>query len=131
MKNSIWHQNPAKFVRECKRLRALCQRIIAGEESIIEGSHKMLQYRFWMKEEANEAWTIFVTIDSESNHLPVGVARVHWNEQALRDKDREIAEVESFHADRVRSAALTIRNQYEQYVVQVDAGSQAKPGADP
>lgn len=123
MKDSIWHHNSGKFVKECKRLRALCQRIIDDKESIIEGSRKMLQYRFWMKEEENKIWMIFLAVDSESEHLPVGAVRAHWNEQALKEKDREIADVENFYRDQVQSTASTIRKQYEQYVEQAAAAN--------
>lgn len=118
MKDSIWNYNPEKFVKECKRLRALCQRIIAGEESLIEGSRKMLQYRFWMKEEANDTWTIFQLLDSESDHLPVGPVRSHWNPEVLKEKDKEINQIEAFYKDAIQKAASRIFDQYEEYVEQ-------------
>lgn len=89
-----------------------------GEESVIEGSRKMLQYQFWMKEEENGMWTIFRVVDSDSDHLPIGAVRAHWNLQALELKDREIAKIEQFYRDQVQSAASRIREQYATYVEQ-------------
>lgn len=91
----------------------------------------MLQYRFWMKEVENEGWMIFLVVDSESDYLPVGATRAHWNEQALKEKDREIAEIKNFYGDQVRSTVLTIRNNYKQYVKQSDAGNHRSLVPDP
>ena len=123
MKDSIWNHNHEKFVKECKRLRALCQRIINGEEAVIAGSRKMLQYQFWMKEEKNNVWTIFRALVSVSDHLPIGAVRAHWNEDALKEKDQEISAIEDFYRDQVQNAASTIRDKYEDYVEQVSGGN--------
>ena len=32
----------------------------------------------------------FVGIDSETDHLPIGEERQHWNPEALRERDVEI-----------------------------------------
>jgi hypothetical protein len=87
-----------------------------GEESVIEGSRKMLKYQFWMKEEENDVWVIFRVVDSDSDHLPIGAVGEHWNLQALERKDREIAEIEQIYRDQVQSAASRIREQYATYV---------------
>jgi hypothetical protein len=116
MKDSIWNHNPAKFLKECKRLRALCQRIIDGEESVIEGSRKMVTYRFWMKEEGNIGWSIFTGVSSESDHLPLGAVRRHWAADALKQKDERIMKLENFYRENVIEAARRIRDQYQEYV---------------
>jgi|GEM_PF-1771232 len=131
MKDTIWNDNPAEFVKEFRRLRALCQRIIDGEESIIEGSRKMLPYRSWMKEEANDVWTIFLIVDSESDHLPVGDVRALWNQQALIEKDKEIKQIEDFYRKDVQQAAAEIRAQYDKYIAQAVDEDGPPPVAQP
>ena len=118
MRDSIWNNNPEKFVKECKRLRALCQRIISSEESVIEGSQKMLQFRFWMKEGENPDWGIFAVVDSDSDHLPIGSVREHWAKDALNKKDEEIEELERFYREDVLKAVRLIWNQYKTHVEQ-------------
>src|SRR5579862_8752371 len=116
MKDSIWNRNSAKFVKECKRLRALCHRIIAGEHSVIEGSRRMCRYRFAMREEKNKMWDIFVTVDAQSHHLPIGDVRQYWNKEALEKKDEEVKLVEDFYRDRVLNAAQKISDEYAGYI---------------
>lgn len=117
MKDSIWRRNPAKFVKECKRLRALAQRIIDGQETLIEGSLKMRHYRFAMKEGDNALWNIFNVVCSQSDHLPVGPTRLHWAPEALKAKDLEIDAIEKKYRDAVVKAARQIREDYAKYII--------------
>jgi len=123
MKDSIWNHNPAMFHKECKRLRALCLKIINGEEAVIEGSHKTLRYLFWMKEEDNKNWNIFRAVDSETHHLPIGSVRQHWAPESLEMKDKEIKKVEDFYRAAVIEGAHRIREEYEKHVKPVSAAS--------
>ena len=116
MKDSIWNHNPAKFVKECKRLRALSKRIIDGEESIIEGSRNMVGYMFRMKENKNDLWKIFRAVDTKSHHLPIGPVRQYWEQNALEKKDKEIKQLEDFYRNDVVAAARQIRDEYLKYI---------------
>jgi hypothetical protein len=44
------------------------------------------------------------TIDSETDHLPIGAVRELWDPQVLLEKAREIAEMEAHWKDRVVTA---------------------------
>jgi hypothetical protein len=57
-------------------------------------------------------FTTFIGIDSESDHLPIGIVRREWASDALAEKDRDIRELE----DRWREAAYgAARNLLEKY----------------
>lgn len=116
MKDSIWSDNPAKFLKECKRLRALCQRIADGKETLIEGCLKMMPYRFWMREEDNPDWEIFGVVSSDTDHLPIGEVRQYWAPDVLKRKEREIAEIEAFYRADVLRAVEQIGRTYGEYV---------------
>ncbi len=116
MKDSIWNHNPQKFIKEAKRLRALCQRIITGEETVIEGSLKMLQFRFWMKEEKNEIWNIFRVVESESDDLPTEHTRNLWAKDVLVEKDKEIRKVEDLYREETIESAKLIREEYKKHI---------------
>jgi len=118
MKDSVWNHNPEKFLKECKRLRALCLRIINGVEPVIEGSRKMLLYLFRMKEQNNKLWNVFRAVDSESHHLPIGSARQYWAKDSLEKKDEEIKALGDFYRDAVIDAARQIRDEYSKHVEQ-------------
>jgi hypothetical protein len=126
MKDSIWNHNPAKFQKECKRLRALCLRIIKGEETVIEGSLKMGAFWSWMKEQDNKDWDIFRVVYSKTVHLPIGSVRQYWASESLEVKDKEIKKVEDFYRAAVVEAARRIRTEYEKHIEPVSAAKADK-----
>lgn len=119
MKDSIWNNDSTKFVKECKRLCMLCNRIMNGQESIISGCIKMSQYRFWMKEEDNSNWDIFMIVSSDTDHLPIGDVREYWSTYALKEKDLEIGKIEIFYREDVVKAIKNIFQQYRSYIDQI------------
>lgn len=118
MKIPDWVHNEQKWKKDCRRLRALALRIVQEAESVIEGSRKMCRYRFWMKEEENQDFDIFVLVSSCTDHLPAGSERQLWATTALRKKDKEIQEAESFYRDDVMRSAQKIYDQYNSYIEQ-------------
>jgi hypothetical protein len=118
MKIPDWVHNEEKWKKGCRRLRALPLRIVQEEESVIEGSRKMCQCRFRMKEEGNRDFDIFVLVGSCTDHLPVGSEGQLWAATALRKKDKEIQEAESFYRDDVIRSAKKIYDRYNSYVEQ-------------
>jgi len=123
MKDSIWNHNPAKFHKECKRLRALCLRIINGEESVIEGSLKMGAFSSCMKEQHNKDWDVFRVVYSKTVDLPIGSARQYWAPESLEIKDKEIKKVEDRYRAAGIEAARRIRQEYEKHVEPVSAAN--------
>ena len=52
-------------------------------------------------EDSDPDFSVFVGVDSQTDHLPVDGERNNWGEEALKRKDIEIAEAEAFHKDSV------------------------------
>ncbi len=121
MKDSIWKLNPSRYLKECQRLIDLCHSVISGQTSIIEGARSILAYREDMGEGDNKGWNIFVVVESDSDHLPVGEIRQHWAEDALRAKDIEIKNFESFYRKPMIEACYAISTEYKNVVEQVAA----------
>ena len=51
---------------------------------------------------------VFTGIDSGTDALPVGEVRQHWRPEALKLKDREIAEAERFFRETAVEAATRL-----------------------
>lgn len=53
---------------------------------------------------------VFVAIDSQTDHLPVGSVRELWSSKALAECDAELAEAEAVHATEVANACREVLN---------------------
>jgi len=65
------------------------------------------------RQPVDEDYSIFLGIESETDHLPVGDVRRHWSPEALSQKDIEIQEVETFFRERALKAARALITRYE------------------
>jgi hypothetical protein len=92
----------------------VARRIVDGSVGVIEGAREMtrVHFRSHSKEE-DEEFLVFVGINSETDHLPVGEVRRHWSTEALERKDAEIRKAEEFFRDRALSAAQALIRRYE------------------
>jgi hypothetical protein len=97
------------------KIAALAQRMLAGEIGIAEGSGELAAWRFDVGADNDPDFIFFVGMDSETDDLPIGSARRHWNPEALRAKDAELAAYEA----KVREEAFEIcRRLIRRYEVQ-------------
>ena len=55
---------------------------------------------------------IFVAIDSETDHLPIGPERLNWDADSLRARDSEIAEYEVAFREDVLAACKKLIERY-------------------
>ena len=106
-------RNEPLWQKHRRKVRALAQRIISGEVGVIEGSRQMLKFRVWLHAGEDEDFLIFVGVDSESHHLPIGGVRAHWQPEALKEQDEEITALEAFYHKQVVEAAERIKAKYE------------------
>ena len=101
-----------KLIKECHRVRALSDRILAGEGDFLDNAHKMNVFGFWMWESENKDFAVFSELVKAAAHLPVGDARRHWEEAALAAKDIEIHKLEKHYNLSVLKAAASIKEKY-------------------
>ena len=72
------------------RLAALASALLSGEAGVIETARKLSEF-VELEDEFWPAIRVFVSIDSETDALPIGEVRQYWNADALAGKDVEIA----------------------------------------
>src|SRR5436190_21390879 len=90
----------SRYNEEHKRLvgsnvAALAKRILAAEVGIAEGAGEFATWRFDVGAEADPDFVFFVGVNSQTDHLPIGPARRHWNPDILKAKDAELARYEA------------------------------------
>lgn len=88
--------------------------ILNGTIGIIEGSRTL--HGLGHEECADDLdpdFSIFVVIDSDTDHLPVGDVRKMWLEDALVEKDEEIRKIIDFYKEDVLRACSNIILRFE------------------
>ena len=103
------------------RLIELCEDFLGGRKGVIETSREMMRWRHSIGPENDPDFIIFVAIESETDHLPVGSVRSYWSEKALLEKDREIRRMETFYRGYAEAAA---KNLIEKHKHILDAESE-------
>jgi len=84
-------------LQQRRKVAKLASDVIEGELSILKAAIEIVKIRFELDIDENDKdLTAFVAIESEIDHLPIGPERNYWNEDALKEKDREIKECEKW-----------------------------------
>jgi hypothetical protein len=108
-----WVTNEDYWRKQCQRLVAHAQELIEGRVGVIETARAMIQYRSWFRVGNDPDFMTFVGIDSETDHLPIGSVRQHWDNAALEKKDVEIKRAETFYRDQAMQAAQNLIQKYK------------------
>ena len=94
--------------RAKSQVLALAKQLLTGRLGAIAASRKLSPLRHELESELAEVLLVFTAIDSETDTLPIGEVRQHWNREALERKDREITEAEDYYHDRAMEAAYRL-----------------------
>ena len=80
--------------------------VINGRVGIVEGSRILsrLSYDLVVDPRADKDFLVFLGVDSETDVLPIGDVRKHWNVLALEREDAKIADADEFFRERVVEA---------------------------
>ena len=93
---------------------AIAEAMLAGRVGIIEGSCKLSALRYDVTDEQFDPdFVTFVSIDSDADHLPVGVVREKWAEGALAEKDTEIERFEDFYRESALDGCRALVQRFE------------------
>jgi|SRR6266478_3507402 len=102
------------FTRRRAEAVQAAQAVVAGEIRLVEGARHLtaIGHRLVHDLSADPDFSVLVAVESETDDLPVGQARAHWDPAALALKDREIADYESTVRDAVLAACRSILARY-------------------
>lgn len=118
--------SPSESVSPLAQQIALtCRQMLSRQLGVVAASRqiKSLVFRLHGEKFVHEMFGLFIAIDSETDHLPVGPERRHWAAQALASKDAEIHRYEESWRQDAFEAARKILKSYEETI--------AEPGAPP
>jgi hypothetical protein len=90
------------------QMLALASGLLAGEVGIIEAARKLWRFGDGIEPEIASLLDVFTAIDSETDALPVGKERVHWNREALAREDVKISAAERLWHDHAMEAATQL-----------------------
>jgi len=86
----------------------IAKKLAVGRIGVIAASRELSRLRHDAQPEVAEVLLTFAGIDSETDALPIGAVRRNWNRDALKQKDRQIAESEQFYRDTAMKAAAEL-----------------------
>jgi hypothetical protein len=79
--------------------------ILNGQTGILEGVRELAYLSQRLAPVKTDAdFSVFIALDSETDHLPVGEERKNWAASALSEKDEEIRRFENLYRERVFAA---------------------------
>lgn len=81
-------------IRLNEKIVEICKEILKEKIGIIAGSRQLISLFAEKSNKDDFDLTLFIAIESETDHLPVGFERKNWNDEALNRKDIEISEYE-------------------------------------
>ena len=76
---------------------SIAEDMLAGKVDILNGCAKLVPQLYAAGLDKDPNFRIFVVVWSDCDHLPIGHVRQHWDIEALKLKDEEIAEINSFY----------------------------------
>jgi hypothetical protein len=98
-----------------QKIGAIAERLLGGKIGIIEASRQIASLRHGAGiGNGDPDVLLFVGVDSETDHLPIGAGREHWAADALAAKDAEIARAEAFYRKRVLEVCPRLVARYAQ-----------------
>jgi len=110
MKRPNWVTNEQHWLADCAGAATVCYDYLSGALGLIEASRKITSYAHRLRETTDPDFSLFILIDSDSDHLPIGIYREGWNSNSLEKKDKEIQVIEEFYRQDAQLAAKTLLN---------------------
>src|SRR3990172_6185804 len=95
------------------RLMKTAEGILDGSIGIVEGCRMMNEFIEFAELNIDEDDRVtFQSVESQTDHIPVGEVRKLWNEEALKKKDEEIKKIEIIFTRIVKDSCSFILNKY-------------------
>ena len=88
----------------------IAKKLVAGEIGVIAASRELgyLHLSHEVEPRLAKVLVTFTVINSETDALPVGDVRKEWSPEALKRKDKEIADSEDFYRGSAINAATEL-----------------------
>ncbi len=101
-------RNIAHWENNCRKIHARAVDLLDGRRGVIETARALCLLASWTCLEEDADLSVFRSIDSETNILPIGEVRQHWAPDSLKRYDVLINKAEEQYKDVALAAAARI-----------------------
>ena len=111
--NNVTNEDKELMEEARTRLMKTAEGILNGSIGIVEGCRMMNEFIAFAELDIDEDDRMtFQSVESQTDHLPIGEVRKLWNEEALKKKDEEIRKAEIMFTGIVKDSCSFIVNKY-------------------
>jgi hypothetical protein len=93
----------------------IAKSLLKQQIGIVEASRILIRLRYEAQLEDEENLNIFRAIDSETDHLPIGLLRENYSSTKLVEVDEEIKKCDEFYEKLVENACKNLIAKYDKY----------------
>jgi hypothetical protein len=111
MTSQIYNEEHRQFLS--RMIVAAAQSILSGELGVVAGARQLCGLGHQVGAGHDPDFIVFIGIDSESDHLPIGEVRQRWNPDALLAKDAGLADYETRVRERAFAACRSLIEKYD------------------
>ncbi|MGA2868920.1 MAG: DUF2489 domain-containing protein [Verrucomicrobiota bacterium] len=111
MTSQIYNEEHRQYLS--RKVVAAAQSILSGELGVVAGALRLFSLAHEVGVKGDADFNLFIGIVSETDHLPLGEARQHWNPDALLAKDAELADYEARVRERAFAACRSLIQKYD------------------
>lgn len=105
------------ITKQRKKVAFLVSQVLVGKLSILEASRELSKLVYEIDvDERDEDFLIFIAIDSETEHLPIGEVRKMWSKEALWKKESEITNSEKWAREIGLKACRNLLSRFGEYL---------------
>jgi Protein of unknown function (DUF2489) len=105
--------NEEEWFRSCKEVVDVARRMLDGSVGIVEGARSLVALSSRVRAEEDPDFLVFVAIDSETDHFPIGDVRGHWNRDALAREDATRSQFEEESKQEAQDACRKLISKYD------------------
>jgi hypothetical protein len=104
--------NPNKRTSYLAKLVSAARSVVTYQTSLPLGCTRIQRILNWLRPHQATEYPVFEEFLSAIRDLPVGTERLHWNRDALRERDVELERIIHMLRDRVFDACYDILDRY-------------------
>ncbi len=100
-----------------EKIKDTCKSILEGKVDLIEGVHLIVQKAHELPNEkfrVNEyLFVVFISVGSQTDHLPIGKVTSLWNKESLDKKNKEKKEYSVFFKKDIEKACRELIEKFK------------------
>ena len=96
-----------------RRVAELAQQILSGRIDVLDGSAQIAGLRAEIEIDLrDDDMMAFVLVESETDHLPIGIEAQNWSDEALARKEPDLRRARAWATDVVREPCASLVSRF-------------------